>query len=707
MNTWSTAEALPVPRPERGEGLAFGFALTIFTSAFLLFQVEPLISKVILPWFGGSPAVWTTCLLFFQTLLFLGYAYAHVSTRMLSASRQAWLHLALVALAVALLPLAPGAHARPTGHDDPTLGVLLLLAQSVGLPYFVLSSTGPLVQGWFSQAYPGRTPYRLYALSNVGSLLALVSYPFVFEPAFTTQTQARLWSGGFLVFALLVGAGVLSRLRARPEALENGSFSQDGPVSGVAPTTRTRALWVGLPAFASAMLLATTNHVCENVAVIPFLWVAPLALYLLSFIVAFDGPRWYARRAFAACGVVLALVVGCIDPVGELCAALGHDLGLRELVVLDFAFLFVTCMLCHGELVRLRPGSQRLTEFYLWVSFGGALGGLSVSIVCPAVFSTFFEWTLGLFAAFALSLAVWFSAAERAFWRTRPARASGAGALALGLVAIGYFQSDDDPPLAVARNFYGTVAVYDVDASDPALHHYSLLHGVIVHGRQFRAPEKRDQPLAYYSELSGVGRALSYFAAVPDLSVGAVGLGVGTLAHYALPGQHLRFYEINPEVVHLAERYFTYLSRCGPACDIVLGDARLSLERETPQNFHVLVLDAFSGDAVPAHLLTREAIDLYLTHLRPDGVIAVNITNRQLDLAPVLEGLARHAGLKTLRIYSDDDGARLLYHADWMLLTRNERFLAVTPPRAPPHLAPAKPAVLWTDSYSNLFQLLK
>jgi hypothetical protein len=705
MSTSSTADVLPVPE-DPGARLALGFALTIFTSAFLLFQIEPLISKVILPWFGGSPAVWTTCLLFFQTLLFLGYAYAHFSTRICTRRQQVVLHLALVVLALALMPIAPYAHPKPTGSLHPTLGVLMLLTQTVGLPYFLLSSTGPLVQGWFGQAYPGRAPYRLYALSNVGSLLALVSYPFLFEPAFTTHTQARLWSWGFLGYALLLAVCTWSRWRAPKEALTS-ERSGSIPVASAPPSVGQRALWVGLPAFASVLLLATTSHVCENVAVIPFLWVAPLALYLLSFIIAFDGPRWYSRRGFAVAGVVLSLAVGCIDPLRDLAEGVGVELGFRELLVLDFSLLFVICMLCHGELVRLKPSADRLTEFYLFVAFGGALGGLLVSVACPALFSTFFEWSLSLLAAFALSLAVLAAGVNSPRLRTRTGKAVLAVPLVLGLGAIAYAQIDDDPPLEVARNFYGTVAVYDVDSDNRDDHHYSLTHGVVVHGRQYRAPEKQDLPLAYYSEASGVGRALGFFASESDLSVGAVGLGVGTLARYARPGQHFQFYEINPEVVRLAERYFTYLSRCGKACELVMGDARLSLERQEPQHFHVLVLDAFSGDAVPTHLLTQQAFDLYLRHLRPGGVIAVNITNRQLDLAPVLEGLAEQAGLKATRVYTEADRKRQLFRADWMLLTSNERFLAAVPPAPPPNLAAVARKVLWTDSYSNLFELLK
>ena len=396
MSSSSTADVLPVPEQGPGARLALGFALTIFTSAFLLFQIEPLISKVILPWFGGSPAVWTTCLLFFQTLLFLGYAYAHLSTRVCTRRQQAILHLSLVVLALALMPIAPYSHPRPTSSLHPTLGVLVLLTQTVGLPYFLLSSTGPLVQGWFGQAYPGRAPYRLYALSNIGSLLALVTYPFLFEPAFTTHTQARLWSWGFVAYALLLAVATWSRLRgARDATAEERAGSI--PVASAPPALGRRVLWVGLPAFASVLLLATTNHVCENVAVIPFLWVAPLALYLLTFIIAFDGARWYARRGFAVAAVVLSLAVGCIDPVRDLLESAGVELGFRELLALDFSFLFVVCMLCHGELVRLKPAPAYLTRFYLMVSLGGAAGAALVGIVAPLVLPADFELKMNMF----------------------------------------------------------------------------------------------------------------------------------------------------------------------------------------------------------------------------------------------------------------------------------------------------------------------
>ena len=705
MSDATFANTLPAEPTRIRAWLALAFALTVFISAFLLFQIEPLISKFILPWFGGSPAVWTTCLLFFQVVLFCGYAYAHLSTRYLAPRSRVLVHCALLVAAVLFLHVAPGDQYKPLDAARPTALILGLLSATVGLPYFALSATGPLLQAWFSDAYPSRSPYRLYALSNLGSLIALLSYPFVFEPAFDVVTQARCWSWFFGGFALLCG---VCAVKALP-ALHGAKLALTAVQATVAPlvhsTWAERARWVGLPACASLALLATTNHVTSDVAVIPFLWVVPLSLYLLSFIVAFDHERWYRRRLFATASVVLCLAVGCIDPLGDLLEALHYDFSFVDQLVLHFAALFCVCMLCHGELVRARPDPARLTEFYLSISAGGALGGVFVSLVAPAIFRTYFEWTLALLASFALGAAALYGSLVRP--RSLATRA-GAGAFALaGLAAIAHFQADDDAPLEVRRNFYGVVSVYEVDADDPALHHFSLAHGIVVHGRQFVAPARRRQPVAYYAPDTGVGRALGYFQGQPGLRVGAVGLGVGTIAAYTGVGQSLRFYEINEQVEALAKKYFSFLKDSPGQTQIILGDARLSLEREPAQHFHVFVLDAFSGDAVPAHLLTKEAFATYLRHLRPDGVIAVNITNRYLNLAPVVLALAREYRLQTVRIFSEPNNQQLGYRADWMLLSKNAAFLAATTPAPPPGPAKRADPVLWTDHYSNLFQILE
>lgn len=699
MSNAALETALPAEPARARDWLALHFALTVFVSALLLFQIEPLISKFILPWYGGSPAVWTTCLLFFQVVLFCGYAYAHLSTRFLPPRARVIAHCALLGLSLALLHVAPGEHYKPLTAADPTLSILGLLSATVGLPYFALSSTGPLLQAWFSAAYPGRSPYRLYALSNLGSLIALLSYPFVFEPAFDVLTQAHLWSWLFAAFAIGCAWCAVKALPAL-HAVRAVTALKREPVSVL-----DRVRWVGLPACASLALLATTNHVTSDVAVIPFLWVVPLSLYLVTFIIAFDHARWYRRRLFAVLTVVLCLAVGCLDPLRDALEAVHYDFTFVDDLLLHFAALFSICMLCHGELVRSRPSPARLTEFYLLISAGGALGGVFVSLVAPAMFSTFFEWTIALLLCFALGGAVWYGSSTRPkAGMARPALA-GLATLA-GLAGIYYYQRDDEAPLAVLRNFYGVVSVYETDKDDPALHHFSLAHGIVVHGRQFVAPEKRQQPVAYYAPGTGVGRALSYFQNQPELRVGAVGLGVGTIAAYAGAGQAVRFYEINEQVETLARRYFSFLSESRGQVDVVLGDARLSLEREAPQAFHVFVLDAFSGDAVPAHLLTQEAFAIYLRHLRPDGVIAVNITNRHLNLAPVVTALAEAYHLRTIRIFSEPNGAQLGYRADWLLLTKNAAFLAAVKPAPPPDARPSPP-LLWTDHYSNLFQILE
>ncbi|MEI9942380.1 MAG: fused MFS/spermidine synthase [Pseudomonadota bacterium] len=702
MSNATLATTLPAEPARTRDWLALNFAVTVFVSAFLLFQIEPLISKFILPWFGGSPAVWTTCLLFFQVVLFGGYAYAHLSTRLLAPGWRVAVHGALLVVSLSLLHVAPGDQYKPLDASHPTALILRLLSATVGLPYFALSATGPLLQAWFSEAYPQRSPYRLYALSNLGSLIALLSYPFVFEPAFDVVTQARLWSWIFCGFAALCGWCAFKALPALRRGAARAVPGLSAPLER--STWAERARWIGLPACASLALLATTNHVTSDVAVIPFLWVVPLSLYLISFIVAFDHARWYRRRLFAGASVVLCLAVGCIDPLTDLLGVLHYEVTFVDLLVLHFGALFSVCMLCHGELVRSRPNPTRLTEFYLSISAGGALGGVFVSLIAPAIFATFFEWTLALLASFALAVAVLHVSSAR---DRRARRALGAGAFALaGVAAIVHFQGDEDTPLEVRRNFYGVVSVYDVDASDRALHHFSLAHGIVVHGRQFVAPEKRRQPVAYYAPGTGVGRALSYFQPRPDLHVGAVGLGVGTIAAYVGAGQSIRFYEINEQVRALAEKYFSYLKDSAGQTEIVLGDARLSLEREPAQGFHVFVLDAFSGDAVPAHLLTKEAFATYLRHLRADGVIAVNITNRHLNLAPVVLALAREYHLQTARIFSEPNNRELGYRADWLLLTKNTDFLAKTKAAPPPGARSSEP-VLWTDHFSNLFQILE
>jgi hypothetical protein len=709
------------PRSSPPEWFVIVFALAVFVSAFLLFQVQPLISKFILPWFGGAPGVWTTAMLFFQVLLFLGYTYSHLTSKFLGLRGQTVIHLGLLVAALLTLPIIPPETWKPTADAEPTWRILGLLAATVGLPYFLLSSTGPLLQAWFARAYLGRSPYRLYALSNVGSLLALVSYPVVIEPLVELPRQAWLWSAGFVLYGFTVACCALWGLRGavgRQDAVPSNALrSESGEDSVGAPSWLQRAAWVALPALGSLMLLATTNRVCQDVAVVPFLWVIPLGLYLLSFVICFDHERWYRRGFWAAATLVLIFVTDGSNFISWV-----NDLSICQDLTLYFATMFGTCMVCHGELVRLRPGTKHVTEFYLLMSAGGALGGVLVSLVAPQVFTAFYEWNIGLLMAFLLALwGVCQALAEACQRRVVPSPrawfatvlSSLACAVILSAGAVGTYDIVDflqpgAEALHRARNFYGRVAVVEECADEPQRRHCAFYSGRINHGQEFCLPEKRTQPTAYYAEHTGVGRALLYARQRGPLRVGVVGLGVGTLATYVRPGDYFRFYELNPEVTYIARTWFHFLPACPGRCEVVGGDARMSLEREQDEPFDVLVLDAFSGDAIPVHLLTREAFEVYVRRLKPDGLLVVHITNTYLTLSPIVQRLADHFRFRTTRIVTPLDEDRLQFRADFMVLTKDDAFIKQTPPEIPADwLEPQVDGPLWTDHFSNLFQILK
>jgi len=683
------------------------YALTTLLSALLLFEVQPIISKAILPWFGGSPAVWTTCMVFFETLLFGGYAYAHLSEKYLRPRWQVAVHLSLLAAAIAMLPIAPDASWKLPADAAPTWRILCLLTATVGLPYFVLSATGPLVQAWFCRSFSGRSLCRLYALSNFGSLLALVGYPFYVEPRFAVGNQAWLWGLGFVAFAVLCGVGAVCTAlagRTKRPAIETNRLAEEPAALDPShvPSWRDRLAWLGLPALASMMLLATTNHVCQDVAVIPFLWVAPLGLYLLSFIICFDHPSWYWRRPYAV--VALASLGGVIVVDQLITGGSGLAFTFWQELTLHFAALFFLCMVCHGELVRRRPDPRFLTGFYLMIAAGGALGGLFVSLVAPQLFSTFFEWRLGLIIGGLTAAWVMLDGRTESFFHRRFAQVAAAVLLIfVGLSCAPQFDVAGGHAFSTsARNFFGVVSVVERHPDNPAEHTMNFYSGRIVHGLQFVDPAKRHEPTAYYGRTSGVGEAFAELADRESLKVGAVGLGVGTVAAYARPGDDFRFYELNPDVLAAARKHFSYLADCQGKSEVVLGDARLSLEREEPQHFNLLVLDAFSGDAVPAHLLTREAFEIYQRHLQPDGMIAVHISNRYLDLRPVLAGLARRFGYSMREVESAGDPSLGQFPARWLLLTRQPAGAKETDDGAVPGRA-----ILWTDEHSNLFEILK
>jgi SAM-dependent methyltransferase len=706
------------------------YALTIFLSAFLLFQVQPLIGKSILPWFGGGPAVWTTCMLFFQVLLLAGYAYAHLVRTCLRERGQALVHLGLLVLAMVLLPIGPSAELKPLGGDNPTWGILLILGLGVGLPYFALSATSPLLQAWFSTAFPTRSPYRLYALSNVGSLLALATYPSVVEPSLRLRVQEGAWSALFAGFAILCAGCAIRAWRARPGALpvpavEVPAASATPPAAEAAaaapavaaevaagapvrPSFFRYLMWLLLPACGSVMLLAITNQMCSDVGVVPFLWVLPLALYLVSFILVFQSDRFYWRPVFwpllgLTAVVILWLLYTNVNAAIER-QILGYSGGL-----------FVCCMVLHGELARLKPHPRYLTSFYLLSSAGGAVGGVLVTLVAPQVFKAYFELHIGVAATFALALVAfcyeWYRHRDRYGWWAMPLLGTTSLAAVVAVIVLLTQEAQDEIKYALtaSRNFYGVLQVIEYNAENPHLHHYSLQHGRIMHGTQYPDSTLRYRPVTYYADNSGVGLAILHRRPGKPIRIGVVGLGTGTIAAYGGKGDVVRFYEINPEIRNLATTRFTYLADSAADCQIQMGDARLSLERDPPQEFDVLALDAFSGDAIPIHLLTREAFQIYLRHLKPDGVLAVHCSNRFLDLKPVVLAISKDLGLSAAMIDSGDWGRDEISACNWVLVTADKAFLESYPIKSATtdeSTVPPSRYRLWTDDYSDLFSIM-
>ena len=681
----------------------FAFSLTIFWGAFLLFLVQPLIARFILPWFGGGPAVWTTCMLFFQLLLLGGYAYAHFSISRLTPRRQVITHLGLLALAVALLPITPGDAWKPTDGSHAAGHILLLLLGCLGLPYLVLSATGPLLQAWFSKANPGVSPYRLYALSNVGSLLALLIYPFYLEPQLSRQAQADGWSWGLAIYA---GLTAWCGLKVWKSAAADGETSKSAEEEAPASAWR-KLLWFALPACGVMLLLAITNKLCQDIAVVPFLWVLPLSLYLLSFIISFDSPRWYHRGFWLP---LLAILLGLV--LQNLYKAESHP-DITPLATLYLGTLFVACMVCHGEVYRLRPGASRLTGFYLSLSAGGAAGGLFVALAAPFVFPDYFELHLALFLTAALVLIVLRQDPTRPF---REGQARWAWAVPfVALAALGYGLADVATTslrgsLSTTRGFYGVLKVNDNDAGNDGLHHLTLQHGATIHGLQYVDAEKRTDPSSYYTSTSGIGRLLRAHKPGGGRRVGAIGLGCGTLAAWGRPGDTFRFYEINDDVARLATSTFTYLKDSKAKTELVMGDARLSMEREANQQYDVIVLDAFSSDAIPVHLLTLEAFDHYQRHLKPDGAIVVHVSNRYLDLHPVVYRIADKIGFPAIMIDDNDTAYEDagFYGSDWIIMTRNQVLLQQPLIRDVTKETVEFPAriMYWTDERSDLLSIL-
>jgi len=701
------------------------YAATILVSSFLLFLVQPIIAKQILPWFGGSAAVWTTCLVFFQVALLAGYAYSDYSNRAMKHKMQSTIHIALLLISLAVLPIVATTGWKPIGNEDPLWRILGLLVATIGLPYFMLSTTAPLIQSWFAREHAdpktAERVYRFFALSNLGAILGLLAYPFAIEMWVTTHSQAIGWSVGYALFALLcIGSAWRARRLtdgadpmadvAKPlfDALPDQINPQETS-SRDAPQGMDYVRWFVPAALASMLLLAVTNHITQNVASIPFMWVVPLTLYLITFVLCFEGRGgrgFYIRKFW----LLPTLFLICLMAWG-ITAKYGF-LAIDIAIPLYCAGLFFVCMFCHGELAAAKPTPRYLTRFYLTISLGGALGGMFVGLLAPKLFDAYWELPLGLGAVALMAMLL----TMRYLTNFRPRNLLVAVPLAalVSLVAVVYYGYDynwllkEGGTIHSDRNFYGRLSVKQLGRSDTNPNtHRMFLHGTIVHGKQYIYEPYRHITTSYYTEGSGVGMALAYFRQGAQ-RVGGVGMGIGTIAAYGKQGDLFKFYEINPKVIDIASNYFYYLSESAAQIQIALGDARLVLERERPQQFDVLTVDAFSGDAVPVHLVTREALAVYLQHIKPDGAIAFHVTSRYLSLAPVIKLLADEAGYGAVLIADRSDDNPYAEHSDWVIVTRNQSFLTA------PKVVKKSVAIesiegmkVWTDDFSNLFRILK
>jgi len=676
---------------------------TIFLSAFLLFQVQPILAKLVLPWFGGAAAVWTVSLAFYQLTYLLGNAYAHGLVQWGGLRFSSRLHALILLASLLLLPILPSPIWQPQGGEEPVWRILGLLAATVGLPFFLLSATSPLLQAWHAHGRQGARPYRFYALSNAGSLLALLSYPLLVEPLLSTRFQAVLWSLAYGGFVVLCAAMAFRQPAGKSPRME--------PAVEERPPWTLQLLWVALAATASALLLAVTHHISQNIAAVPLLWIVPLSLYLLSLIFCFEGHRWYRRSLFLRLlPVALAGMTYALSPEFE-------NAGPLLQVPLFCGGLFICCMACHGEMADLKPRPEFLTLFYLMVSAGGALGGIFVGVVAPRVFRGFYELPVALgMCAFLLLIVLYREPQTSPHKWAQPALLAATGVTALLLVFLFHVtRLQDQQALVMVRNFYGVLRVNDVapGAIRPAMR--QLRNGTIVHGAQVLDIARRDVPTTYYGQQSGAGIALLLARQRGNLRVGVIGLGVGTLARYGQEGDHYTFYEINPLVEDLANSQFDFLRESRAQIEMIRGDARLSLEKQAPQEFDVLLVDAFSSDAIPVHLLTREAFELYFRHLKPQGVLAVHVSNRFLDLPPVVEAGARAVGARAVKVIGPENAADVVYQSTWMLLDIPAGTAAAGDAAAPVDgLPPGTVAQTeerivrtWTDDYSNLIEILK
>ena len=716
--------------------------MTLFASAFLLFVCQPMVGKMVLPFLGGAAAVWTTCVLFFQVMLLAGYVYAHALGRVDDVRKQILTHGVVLLLPIAFLPIQFAGASTESFFQHPSLQLLALLAASVGVPFFVISTTAPLLQNWFSRTEDSsaRDPYFLYSASNTGSLLALIAYPFLVEPRVGVAAQNRLWLVGYIVFlGLLAVASALLWPRGKTVAAVCDRRQSQPAVT----VFRTRLYWVAAAFVPSGLMLAVTNHIAANLASAPFLWIVPLAIYLVTFILAFARRlRVTSARVSRLIPVVLlatfpVVAAGVVAPPGLNWIIIGGHLVL----------LYCGALLCHTALAESRPGPQHLTEFYFWIALGGVLGGVFTATIAPAAFKTVLEYplivaTLGFFRTGKNEKPNWlvpalFGAAILVIWIVF--RATGldssteavalahtsflfvcyklkdhvqrfATAFAILIIAYSFILPDyieGANRAYVGRNFFGVKKVLD----EPDTHLRKFLHGDTLHGIESTDTARAGKPLSYYYPDGSVANVVEMLRERgPQQRFGVVGLGSGTMAAYADAGHHVTFYEIDPSIEPIARQYFTFLTRCGSNCDVVIGDGRLQLVRADNESFDLLMLDAFSSDSVPTHLVSREALELYLSKLARDGILLFHVSNRFLDVERLVSSLVIDRGLVAFSRFDDAGELRKEGKSSANHLVAARRLEDLGPIAANPNwkrVTRPTDFQLWTDDYSNLLSLIR
>ena len=705
----------------QGGTVAYGAA--VLAGAALLFQIQPIAGKLLLPSFGGGAWVWTSCMFFFQFMLLAGYSYAYLLTKLLQPRSQAVMHVSLLALSLFSLPVASAGEFDAIS-ENPGASILLVLLVTIGFPFLMLASTAPLIQRWSSLTSPARSPYRLYALSNAGALLALLSYPFLVEPNMSLKLQSLAWSAGYGGFVVLqLGSSWLVWNRAGQQVDE--SSVGETAVEGQGLVRRRVAdsfLTVVLSGCGVVILLSVTSEITQNVAPIPFLWVLPLVVYLLTYIICFSGGGWYDRAIW-----------GSFFIVASSCLVILHffatSFPIVPVIIAYVLMLFCTCMACHAELYRLRPEPRRLTGWYFLIAFGGALGGAFVSVAAPLIFNRYWEALVG---AYLIYLVLGLVVARDAYGRKASGTSRRLSAAqtrvekwGLRLFAVGWAIGMFFFPAVVVtlntlrveydiasiRNFYGVLNIRDM--IDDGVAKRILVDGTTIHGFQLLKETGSKIPTSYYGANTGIATVMeSITRPSTGLNVGVVGLGTGTLAAYGKPGDLFRFYEINPAVIDVANEHFSFLADSVATIEIVLGDGRISLERELRERgsreYDVLVIDAFNSDAIPVHLLTLEALELYWAQLKPQGVLALHLTNNYLDLVPVAASLGSALGKEVLYVTTPRN-IGVTSTTDWVLIAADSGAFSdrVTEDSQASELTLPAPEHIWTDDYSDLLGALR